>query len=977
MILYFAFWLHVVLSAPAAIQPADNYLIRNWTTADGLPENTVRAIIETRDGYLWMGTANGLARFDGVRFTSFDAANTPEFFSANIAELAEDPQGGLWIRSGRGTFRLHEGHFESMPRPGDGALWNFVSDAKGDLWMRAGFDRGLVRWTGEKLEMVRTPDGPTNIFHICAAAEGGLWIAAGNGLWSWRDGQARKEAEGRTPELIATSQGRLWGVVDEVQLVVLDQGRWSPVTDFGGERCSTLWTAANGDVWIGAGSRNRAFRWRNGRLVEINSAQGLEGNRTICFAEDREGNVWAGMNNAGLYRFREKRVRVYNRDDGFQGLYISSVTEDAGGTVLANVMGWTMHRFESNRFAPLQFDGSCGPFENPTALVPAGAGGVWAGTYDGALARVVDRCVVERIGSDAGTRALFIDRDGGLWRGTRSAGVEHFSGTNITRYTTHEGLSFNDVYCFAQDRSGALWVGTEQDLNRIQGGTITRFGTTNGLGSRFVMALCVDSRGTLWAGTLGGGLSGWNGSRFLTLTSHEGLADDAVQQLIEDDHQHLWIGTRAGLMRVSLDHLHDFMHGRARVIAGTLVGRNEGLVRPDCWTEYQPAGIKARDGRLWVGTSSGLTLIDPRQFSKRAVPPIVYIEGLTVDGKWRSEIGNSKSVIVVPSGSQRLEMRYTGLSPSEPELVRFRYRLQGYDRDWVEAGRTRFASYARVPPGRYDFQVRAMNNDGVWNETGATVGLVVEPAFWQRAWFRGALALVFAGIMFAGYRTRISQLERRRRAQEAFSRQLIDSQEQERKRIAGELHDSLGQNLLVIKNRASLALTQRNDPDKMAEQVSEVSAMTSAAIREVREIAQNLRPFQIDELGLTESIASMVRKVGDASGIEFRTQLDDIDHALPPEFEINFYRILQECLNNVAKHSQAKTASIVLRREQHSLQLKVQDEGCGFTTRDAHPEGRGFGFKNITERARTMGGEARVESSPGEGTRVDVVIPVR
>ncbi|HXJ58391.1 MAG TPA: two-component regulator propeller domain-containing protein [Verrucomicrobiae bacterium] len=956
------------------------YLIKNWTTADGLPENTVRAIIETRDGYLWMGTANGLARFDGVRFTLFDAANTPEFFSANIAELAEDPQGGLWIRSGRGTFRLHEGRFQLMPRAHDGApvtLWNFVRDANGELWMRAG--PGLARWTGEKLEMIPVPDGPTNLLYISAAPEGGLWISAGNGLWRWREAKVRKVTDAPAAELIAASRdGRLWGVVGELRLVMLDQGRWSPVTDFGGERCSTLWTASNGDVWIGASSRNRAFRWRDGRLAEINSAQGLEGNRTICFTEDREGNVWVGVNGAGLYRLREKRVRVFNRDDGFQGLYLASVTEDANGTVLANVMGWTMHRFAGNRFEPLLFDGLCGPFQGPTALVPAKAGGVWAGTYSGALSRVIDGCIVERIGSDAGTRALFVDRGGELWRGTRTAGVEHFSGTNMTRYSTAEGLSFNNVYCFAQDRSGAVWVGTEEGLNRIENGNITRFSRTNGLGHHFVTALCADSHGMLWAGTLGGGLSSWDGAKFVTVTRREGLADDVVQQLIEDDYGFLWIGTRAGLMRVSLEHLHDFVQGRQRVIAGTLVGRNEGLIRPDCWTEYQPAGIKARDGRLWVSTSSGLALIDPRQFSKPAPAPIVHIEELTVDGKSNLEIGDSKTEILVPPGSQRLEIRYTGLSPSGPELIRFRYRLQDYDRDWVEAGRTRFASYARVPPGRYAFQVRAMNNDGLWNESDAALALVVEPAFWQTAWFRGALVLMFAGVLFAAYRTRITQLERRRRAQEAFSRQLIESQEQERKRIAGELHDSLGQNLLVIKNRAALALTQRDDPQKMAEQVGEVSAMTSAAIREVRDIAQNLRPFQIDELGLTKSIAAVARKLGDASGIEFRTDLDDIDGALPPEFEINFYRIVQECLNNVAKHSQAKTASIVLRREQRTLRLTVQDDGRGFAARrEGHSEARGFGLKNITERARTMGGEVRIKSSPGEGTRVEVTIGLR
>ena len=233
-----------------------------------------------------------------------------------------------------------------------------------------------------------------------------------------------------------------------------------------------------------------------------------------------------------------------------------------------------------------------------------------------------------------------------------------------------------------------------------------------------------------------------------------------------------------------------------------------------------------------------------------------------------------------------------------------------------------------------------------------------------------------AGVVFGAYEWRIYRHKKARAMQEAFARRLIESQEQERKRVAAELHDSLGQNLLVIKNRTALALGHREQPEKMAEEVGEISAMASAAIREVREIAQNLRPFQIDELGLTKSIASMARKVGDASGLVFRVDLDDIDGALPPEFEINFYRIAQECLNNVVKHSQAKSVSIVLRREQHVLRLTVEDDGCGFHA-ERYLENGGFGLKNITERARTMGGEVRVQSSPGAGARVEVTNPLR
>ena len=256
------------------------------------------------------------------------------------------------------------------------------------------------------------------------------------------------------------------------------------------------------------------------------------------------------------------------------------------------------------------------------------------------------------------------------------------------------------------------------------------------------------------------------------------------------------------------------------------------------------------------------------------------------------------------------------------------------------------------------------------------LALVPIPGWWQTWWFRGLVIGCLAAAVFGAYEWRIHRYKKARALQEAFARRLIESQEQERKRVAGELHDSLGQNLLVIKNRTALALTHRDQLEKMVEEVNEISTLASAAIREVREIAQNLRPFQIDELGLTKSIASMARKVGEASGLEFRVDLDDIDGALPPEFEINFYRIVQECLNNVVKHSQARTVSVVLRREPQELRLTVQDDGRGFHGERSSENG-GFGLKNITERARTMGGEVHVHSSPGAGARIELTNPLR
>lgn len=959
------------------------YLVKNWSTADGLPHNTVRAVLESRDGYLWLGTANGLARFDGVRFKVFDAANTPEMISDNVFSLFEDRQGTLWIRTLRGLIRRLNGRFEFLsptnsvqPVPFGGMM----EDKDGTIWVQG--NNRIGRWNGRVVEAVPLPaNGPNQIKALRPAVDGGLWISAGNGLWRFRNGKFESGAKAPIAEHLAVGPtGQLWGLTLDQQLLKLEKGTWEPVATLVDENCTVLYAAPNGDIWLGSEKRNAAYRWRDGIMTPFGTAAGLEGVRVLSFVQDHDGNIWVALNAGGLFRLRERRVQLIGREQGFESPNTTSVIEQPDGTVIVGVMSSTLHRIGggNGKAEPLRVRPAKEPFANPTALAPAREGGIWAGRFFGSLSRVLDGRIVEEIGSSNGTRALFVDRAGQLWRGMRTGGIEVLAGTNLTRFATANGLSFDNVYCFAQDRDGAVWAGTEQGLNRIQHGRITVFGTTNGLGHQYISALCVDSRGMLWAGTLGGGLSAWTGSNFVTLTTREGLAHDAVDQLIEDDLGHLWIGTRLGLMRLSIAQLHEFVSGKTRVVTGTLVGRDEGLVRPNLWTEYQPASAKTRDGRLWFCTGSGVAVVDPRRFEKPAAAPIVHIEELETDGRTRIIEPREELTIEFPPGTERLQIRYTAISPSEPAQVRFRHRLAGYDRDWIEAGRARVAGYSHLPPGRYQFHVIAVNNDGVWNTTGAQLAFRIRPQFWQTIWFRGALVLVLAGLLHLIFRTRIAQLERRRRAQEAFSRRLIESQENERKRIAAELHDSLGQNLLVIKNRAALALKQRDNPGRMVEEVSEVSAMSSAALREVREIAQNLRPFQIDELGLTKSMNSMARKVGAASGMEIRTDLDNIDHALPPEFEINFYRILQECLNNIAKHAQAKTASIVLRREARVLRLTVQDDGCGFAAaRDTQLEGRGFGLKNITERAHTMGGQVRIHSSPGEGTRVEVTIPVR
>jgi len=341
--------------------------------------------------------------------------------------------------------------------------------------------------------------------------------------------------------------------------------------------------------------------------------------------------------------------------------------------------------------------------------------------------------------------------------------------------------------------------------------------------------------------------------------------------------------------------------------------------------------------------------------------------------------GPGETSIVVPAGSQRVEIAYTGLSLAAPERVRFRHRLDGLDADWEEAGNRRLATYHRLSPGVHRFRVLASNNDGVWNTVGAEIDLRMLPAWWQTWSFRAAMTLLLAASGATAYGIRIRTLNRQRHVQEDFSRRLIASQEAERKRIAAELHDSLGQNLLVIKSRIALAQQQSSQPDRLSEQLGEAASMATQAIREVREISQNLRPFQLDELGLGKALASMTRKIAAASPIQFSTDIADLQGVFPPEFEINFYRIVQECLSNVVRHSGAARCSVVVTRDAGLVRLQVTDDGCGIPaagTPSSADLQEGFGLTGIRQRARTMSAEVAIEAGPDGGTRVTVSVPL-
>ncbi len=564
--------------------------------------------------------------------------------------------------------------------------------------------------------------------------------------------------------------------------------------------------------------------------------------------------------------------------------------------------------------------------------------------------------------------------DGTLWLGTYGHGLSRFDGKTFKNYTTHDGLLSNQVRALALDSSGALWIGTiGGGLNRLKDGQFIALSRTNGLPHDSVRALLPEADGSLWIGT-GRGLCLLRGGRLFAFEAARELADAAIAVILDDGLGFLWCGSNRGVVRVARADLHALAAGQAKRIGCTTFGKSDGLSSPQI-SVGQRAGLRAQDGRLWFATVNGLNVVDPKEFRPNHLPPPVVIEEVAIDSHPVADFSRQET-ISVPPGPRRLELRYTGLSLAVPERVQFRRKLEGFDLDWQDVGFERVASYSGLPPGRYRFRVIAANNDGLWNTEGASLAFMVQPAPWQTWWMRSLAVVSGAGVIAFGVLRRMQRLQERSRAQQALARGLIESQELERARIARELHDSLGQNLIMLKNALHLAGEASHDPAAARKQFDELTQLAGKAIEEVRTISHALRPAELDSVGLTAAIEQLARRVTETTPVRMTLETAKLDGVFPSEFEIHFYRAVQEGITNILKHAQATTARLEIRLEPAMLRAVLRDNGDGF---DATQMGRraGMGLAGIGERMRLMGGQLEVESRPGSGTALKMSIPLR
>lgn len=973
--------LGVGCSATAA--PASNDYVVQKIAA--VPQVTVRTMVQTRDGYLWLGTYKGLNRFDGVRLVSFTLANTPSLSSDGIRVLHEDRSGNLWIGTDDGgIIRYRDGVFFSFgPEQGltESEVRSIGESRDGTLWV--GTLRGLFHLANDRFVAWRATNVPSgaSINGLAAVPDGGLWMASSMGLFRLMpDGTSQAVLPKRNVQSIALDpHGMAWAALDSRANVHIPLKSVEAGPTLLPLRYTWFHSVPGSDSMLAV---KGGMLSRLGRDSTNFSVMAHFEKRTVFSAcEDMEGNTWVGVEGHGLYRVRPKRVVTHSTADGFPTDNLATLAEDKAGRVWVGTFGSGLFVSENGT---MDFQAARVPtVANITGFLERRDGSLWFGTYNGDCYRRAAQAnakFVFGLKPSSGCRVLYEDREGALWIGTLREGVERHQGGQVTRFTVRDGLASDLIRCLVQDSAGDLWIGTARGLNRLSGDKIARFGGEDVLTKQAVLTLHADGQDTLWIGTAGGGLARYRSNQVQMITARHGLASDWIEQILEDDDGNLWLGSQTGILRVSRAELEACANGTANFVNCLTLGPEDGMLAPNCGSGFKPSCMKTRSGELWFCTAGGLAIVDPRKVRPRSQPPLVHIEEAVADDQplaLQLARDGKPSAVVIPAGAKHVGFRYTALSFSAPDKVRFRYRLEGYEENWVSAGTAREATYTRLPAGEYRFQVTAVNNDGVGNETGAVLAVIVIPPWWQTGWFRAVAVLALAGFVFGLVELRVYQHKKARTMQEGFARRLIESQEQERKRVAGELHDSLGQSLQIIKGRAQLGLDRTGTGSESAKQFEEIASAAGQAIQEVRAISHALRPAELDQLGLTKAIQWMVEKAGATSSTKFACELEPVDGVLPPEVEVSLYRIAQEGINNVLKHAQAGEAILELKRAADTVRLSLFDNGRGFAKGADLAKGRvGQGLAGIAERVRLLGGELDLQSEPGRGTRLTVTCKV-
>jgi len=946
------------------------YNVRGWQTDEGLPHNSVNAVAQTPDGYLWVGTREGLARFDGVRFTVLDEKVSPFLKQIWVSALLVTRDGSLWIGTeNHGVARLKDGvftHFlNSQGLPGK-LIQCLMQTRDGVLWV--GGDGGLSRFEEGRF----VPFGETETFRnnsvkrLYEDSDGILRVATVTGLVSIDSGgvvSTNNFGLGPVPGVWKTvcgdRQGRLWlGATDGLTSFSNGKrGDYSANKPLQERITTTIYEDSLGQLWVGTyGGLTRRL---DGTLTPWALNKFAVGDVITTIFEDREHNIWVGGGD-GLFRLSPARFTSLTMQDGLNCNNVMSVREDQSGSMWFGTWGGGVNRLQGGVLSAITTTNGL-THDTVLSLCETSDRRLLVGMdHVGVLNRLLPGLTndyphsPERI--SAAVRVIHEDRRGALWTGT-SRGLNLLFNGKLETFTTNNGLPGLVVMAICAGEGEDVWIGTDGGLARWRDGTFTSFTTRNGLSDDFVNALHMDAGNTLWIGTRIGGLNRLRAGTFTAYTAAQGLFSDEIYEIVEDDFGYFWMSCRQGIFRVNRKSFEDLDRGVIQMLTYESFTRADGLPTVQCNGVSKPAGWKSRDGQIWFPTIRGVVAVQPRVRINTQEPP-VWIEEVHSGRQLVRAFALTNSPdarVTIPPGAGDVQIHFTALSYQVIEKVRFRYRIEEMSREWTEGGTARSVTFHSLAPGTYHFAVLACNNDGVWNESGARLEIELLPHYWQAWWFKGSLALLVLLVLVGFYRARVRRLRD------------IDRL---RIRIASDLHDDVGSRLTRVAMVTELADREFAPGERAKTHIHNIASTVREITRAMDEIVWTINPRNDTLDNLANYIFQHAQEYFQGSGIRCRltVPVELPDHPISTEERHNIFMAVKEAFNNVLKHSTATEVRVALTVSGASLTIVITDNGCGFVSVGATPSGNGL--FNMRERLRQIGGRTSIESRAGLGTTV-------
>jgi len=955
-------------NARGVSEPPINYTSRVWQMQDGLPEQTVQAFAQTKDRYLWIGTTGGLLRFDGVRLVLFDRDNTPAFTENNIFGLTVTTDDALWVATeGGGLIRYKDGLFRSFSGK-DGLLNDFVrtvyQDSKGQIWI--GTDNGLFQFRAGRIERVDNSNGmpPIAVHAIHEDLQGRLW-AGGSKLLCLNGGTyqeyrlAGEGSQNRVKSITQTRDGTMWvGTIGGLYSMVSGADSFRKVKETSGT-VRFLKETSDGTLWIGTIGHGIYKYWKR-EFSQMTAPESLPSNTVLNLFEDIESNIWVGTQ-AGMLRLSKTPIQTVTLPDA--GDYdAETVYQDPNGDLW--IAAANLFRFRDGKATRVRLPGINGV--RIRNVFRDNEGALWIGTEGRGVFRLSGTNLAHYMVKDGLVnnfiRAFLQGRDGSMWVAT-DEGVSRWRDGRFTNYQERDGLCYFSTRTLAEDRNGDIWVGTDRGVSHLQGGHFARDAVTEALRHEKIWAIREDSDGGLWFGTRTGGLYRWRFGKLSHFTIAQGLASNSIYELLQDQRGNFWISGPNGISVINRRELDTIAENPSHPLSLTLYGISDGLETTQMYGAEKPGGVVTSQGEVWFASNKGPVRVSLNPAPPEGPAPVV-IDSVLADGL---QVPDLQKLSLNPDNA-KIEVHYSVIQLRSQERVRFRYMLEGFDKNWTDASSRRVAYYTNLPPGSYQFRVEAFEMSAPQQIAESAVEIVQRPHFYRTAWFLGCSLLLLAASVWGGYKFRMRQVHSRFQA-------VLN----ERTRLAREMHDTLIQGCAgvsaLLEAHSSL---HDSEPAAKDDLLSCVRTQLRTTINEAREAVWDLRHADGSATAIGPILGNMTQQVSHEFGVPVECRVSGKPFDLDQSTAHELLMVVREALHNAIRHGQPTRVHVDVGFEKKQFRVQVRDDGRGFDTAIASSQPNGhYGLVGIQERTKRIGGELILNSWPGSGTELTLSVPRR